>query len=61
MGVHSVVVVQCVAASYGDGLSGALAMHWACVHSQTVGHAGAGPVVGGSGSPSVVGGPRVVS
>lgn len=50
-----------MAASYGYGLAGPLAMHGAAgVHPQTVGDAGAGAAVAGTGSPTVVGGPRVV-
>lgn len=51
-----------MAASYRYGLAGPLAVHGAArVHSQTVGHAGAGAAVAGTGSPTVVGRPRVVT
>lgn len=51
-----------VAASYRYGLARPLAVHGAAsVHSQTVGHAGAGAAVAGTGSPTVVGGARVVT
>ena len=51
-----------MAASYRYGLAGPLAVHGAAsIHSQTVGHAGAGAVVAGTGRPTVVGGPSIVT
>lgn len=60
--VHPVLAAWAVAASYRYGLAGPLAVHGAAgVHSQTVGHAGTGAAVARTASPSVVGGPRVVT
>lgn len=51
-----------MAASHRYGLAGPLAVHGAAsIHSQTVGHAGAGAAVAGTGRPTVVGGARVVT
>lgn len=60
--VHSVLVTWPVVTSYWYGLAGALAVHGAArVHSQTVGHAGAGAAVAGADCPAVVRGPWVVT
>lgn len=60
--VHPVLAARAVAASHRYGLAGPLAVHGAaCVHPQTVGHAGAGAAVAGAGGPAVAGGPRIVT
>lgn len=61
-GVNPVLVGWSMATSYGYRLAGPLAVHGAAsIHPQTVGHARARATVAGAGSPTVVGGPRVVS
>jgi len=60
--VYSILVTWAMATSHRYGLAGALAVHGAAsIHSHTVGHAGAGAAVAGTGRPAVVRGPRVVT